>query len=127
MSCNTNDNNTNAIPFGSPKIVIIADIVYPKQNPLYSTIPNTIGIPITVVPKNQSVNANIIFSFKVVLNNSILSIFSVFFNLSINVLKYDVISEICVSCVLFINITPKNIPITNIKVTKIYSLLLFNI
>ena len=50
-----------------------------------------------------------------------------YYGIPVGKFKYDVISEICVSCVLFINITPKNIPITNIKVTKIYSLLLFNI
>lgn len=37
--------NTNSIPFPIPIIVTQADIVYPKQNPLYTTIPNTTGIP----------------------------------------------------------------------------------
>jgi hypothetical protein len=49
--CSKSKINTNNIPLANPIIVIIADIVYPKQKPLYNIIPNTIGIPITVVPK----------------------------------------------------------------------------
>lgn len=32
-------------PFDNPITLINVDIVYPKQNPLYNTIPKTIGIP----------------------------------------------------------------------------------
>ena len=52
----------NNIPFPIPIITIIDDIVYPKQNPLYSTIPNTIGIPITVEPINHILIASFKFS-----------------------------------------------------------------
>lgn len=43
--CNNIDINTKLNPLGNPIIVINTDIVYPKQNPLYNTIPKTIGIP----------------------------------------------------------------------------------
>ena len=46
------------IPFPIPSIVINDDIVYPKQNPRYSTSPKTIGKPITVDPKNHNNIAN---------------------------------------------------------------------
>lgn len=59
--CNNVLLNINASPFESPKVEIQTDIVYPKQNPLYKTTPNTTGIPITVVPKNQITTANKIF------------------------------------------------------------------
>lgn len=123
--CNTSVINMNDIPFPIPIIDIIVDIVYPKQNPLYNIIPNTIGIPITVVPKNHSVIANIMFSIIVVFRTFMFSRFSVFFSFSMKLFRYDVISVFCASCVLFMNITPRNIPIMNISVITIYSLLLF--
>ena len=43
--CNNKAIDINNIPFPKPIIAIIVDIVYPKQNPLYNIIPNTIGIP----------------------------------------------------------------------------------
>ena len=33
------------IPFATPNTIVMLDIVYPKQNPLYIIIPNTIGTP----------------------------------------------------------------------------------
>ena len=59
--CNNKLISTNDIPFLSPITVIHTEIVYPKQNPLYSTTPNTTGIPMTVVPKNHIIIVNIIF------------------------------------------------------------------
>ena len=44
-----------------PSIAINEDTVYPKQKPRYSISPNTIGNPITVVPKNHINTANTIF------------------------------------------------------------------
>ena len=64
---------------------IIADIVYPKQNPLYATIPKTIGIPITVVPKNHKLSASIRFFIILVFNSSPLSILGFSLNFCINV------------------------------------------
>lgn len=43
--CNNKVIKINNIPFPIPIIVIIDDIVYPKQNPLYNIIPKTTGIP----------------------------------------------------------------------------------
>lgn len=43
--CKNNDINTNIRPLLIPIILMHADIVKPKQNPLYNIIPNTIGIP----------------------------------------------------------------------------------
>ena len=115
----------NKIPFPTPITDIIVAIEYPKQKPLYIIIPNTIGIPITVVPKNHKVIAKIMFSNNVLFRIVIVSNFSVFFNFSIKLLKYDDISDICVSLLLFINITPKKIPTKKISVTSMYSFLLF--
>ena len=53
----------NTIPFIFPSDIMHADIVYPRQNPLNSIIPNTIGIPIIVVPANHSNTVNIISDF----------------------------------------------------------------
>ena len=69
MFCSTSVVNTNIIPFPAPIIVIIDAIEYPKQKPLYNIIPNTIGIPITVVPKNHNIIASTIFCIIVVFNN----------------------------------------------------------
>ena len=118
MFCSTSVVNTNIIPFPAPIIVIIDAIEYPKQKPLYNIIPNTIGIPITVVPKNHSVIAKITFSKIVVFKIEYVSSFSVFFSFSVKLFKYSVISAICASCILFINITPKKIPTKNINVTN---------
>ena len=113
------------MPLPTPITDIIVDIVYPKQNPLYIIIPNTIGIPITVVPKNHKVTAKITFSNNVVFKIAIVSNFSVFFNLSIKLLRYDDISDSWLSLLLFINITPKKTPTKKINVTNMYSFLLF--
>lgn len=43
--CNNKLLNTKASPLEVPKIPTHADIVYPKQNPRYTTNPNTTGIP----------------------------------------------------------------------------------
>lgn len=51
MFCNNNVDNIKIIPFPVPIIDTHKEIVYPKQNPRYSTIPNTTGIPITWIPK----------------------------------------------------------------------------
>lgn len=62
-------------PLVSPNTNIDVEIVYPRQNPLYSTIPNTIGIPITVVPKNQITTPKIKFCIIEFLNKPIISKF----------------------------------------------------
>ena len=49
--CKSKDININIVPFTCPKAYTLPAIVYPRQNPLNAIIPNTIGIPITVVPK----------------------------------------------------------------------------
>ena len=49
----------NINPFCTPKEAIMLDTVYPIQNPLNRTIPNMIGIPITVDPINHMVKINI--------------------------------------------------------------------
>lgn len=43
--CNTKLAKTKASPFDVPSTLIQAEIVYPRQNPLYTTIPKTTGIP----------------------------------------------------------------------------------
>ena len=43
--CRTSETTVNIIPLESPITIIIVEIVYPKQNPLYNTIPKTMGIP----------------------------------------------------------------------------------
>ena len=45
MFCNSNNISTIKIPCGNPITVTQIEIVYPKQNPLYKIIPNTIGTP----------------------------------------------------------------------------------
>ena len=71
MFCNNKLNITKANPFDNPIIDIQAEIVYPKQKPLYNVIPNTIGIPITVVPKNHIINVNNTFCFILFFKSSI--------------------------------------------------------
>ena len=66
MFCSTSVISINKIPFPTPITDIIVAIEYPKQKPLYIIIPNTMGIPITVVPKNHNVSAKIKFSFIVI-------------------------------------------------------------
>lgn len=51
---------TNISPFTFPKANIQDAIVYPKQNPLNSIIPNTIGIPIIVVQANHKKKVSVI-------------------------------------------------------------------
>ena len=43
--CNNTEININVNPLEKPIVLIKVAIVYPKQNPLYKTIPKTIGIP----------------------------------------------------------------------------------
>ena len=43
--CNNRDIKINNIPFPIPITTIIDAMVYPRQNPLYSIIPKTIGMP----------------------------------------------------------------------------------
>ena len=64
--------DVNAIPFATPNTTVILDIVYPKQNPLNAIIPNTIGIPIIVLPINHIISVNIILSFILFCNNVML-------------------------------------------------------
>lgn len=45
MFCNRRFEKINNIPFPTPIVTITAEIVYPKQNPLYNIIPKTTGIP----------------------------------------------------------------------------------
>ena len=85
--CNNNVITIKLRPFPSPIIDIHNEIVYPKQNPLYNIIPNTIGIPITVVPKNHIEIPNSKFCAIELFNNSILLILSKLLNFSINWFK----------------------------------------
>lgn len=82
--CNNNNMSTKIIPLEIPIMLMHAAIVYPKQNPLYATIPNTAGIPIIVVPKNHKPIASMIFCPILVFSNSIKFKSSVVFNFSIN-------------------------------------------
>ena len=43
--CNNTEIDININPLEKPIVLIKVAIVYPKQNPLYKTIPKTIGIP----------------------------------------------------------------------------------
>ena len=52
--CKNIVNKINIIPFIRPSTNTHDAIVYPKQNPLTSIIPSTIGIPIIVVPANHN-------------------------------------------------------------------------
>lgn len=45
MFCKSKLLKTNDIPLPVPSTLTRADIVYPKQNPLYIIKPKTIGIP----------------------------------------------------------------------------------
>ena len=53
--------NINA--FILPRTYTHDAIVYPKQNPLNNIIPNTIGIPIIVVPANHNKKVKIVLLF----------------------------------------------------------------
>ena len=86
--CKTNVIITNNRPFDNPITVIHVDIVYPKQNPLYKTIPKTTGIPITVVPKNQIATPKTTFCAILVFNNCKLFTSDEFFRFVINVFIY---------------------------------------
>lgn len=79
--------NEKIVPLVIPSMVTDTAIVYPKQKPLYNTIPNTIGMPITVVPKNHKDTANIIFCITLVFNRLRLFNFSMFFICSIKWFK----------------------------------------
>ena len=61
--CSNKEVNMNDIPLPNPIVAIVAEIVYPRQNPLNNIIPKTIGIPITVVPANHNKHAKITSSF----------------------------------------------------------------
>ena len=62
--------NIKINPFNFPKVKIHADIVYPKQKPLAKIIPNTIGIPIIVVPENHNRKTSNIFDLISFFNSS---------------------------------------------------------
>ena len=61
---------TNKTPFEIPSICIIAEMVYPRQNPLNSIIANTIGIPIKDAPTNHNARTNKKFWISEFFNNS---------------------------------------------------------
>ena len=82
--CKSIFEKTKANPFAIPIVLINVEIVYPKQKPLYISIPNTIGIPITVVPKNHKLSASIRFFIILVFNSSPLSILGFSLNFCIN-------------------------------------------
>ena len=90
------------MPFEAPKVKVTADIVYPNISPLSKIAIKTIGKPITVVPATQIITANIMLFFIEVNIKLVLLIFCIPLNLVINSFKYVVISEDCVSVVLFI-------------------------
>ena len=48
--------------FQAPKLAIIAEIVYPMQNPLYDVITYISGIPIIVEPASHIIPTNFKFS-----------------------------------------------------------------
>ena len=123
--CKNIELKINVIPCCIPNIFIKIEIVYPKQNPLYIIIPNTIGIPITVVPKNQIISANNTYENILFFNSSMEFIFWLFFNVSINVFIYSFILSCSVSFILFVKNTPKKIPIINNSVIIKYSFFFF--
>lgn len=92
--CNNKEVKIKINPFVIPSDAIQAEIVYPKQKPLYKTIPKTIGIPITVVPKNHITTASIIFSLIHSFSNCILFTLSLSLNLPIKLFKYVLISAL---------------------------------
>ena len=64
----------NIAPFPIPNVATAEDIVYPIQNPLKDTMPNTIGNPIIVEPANHIIIVRITLSFIEFFISSILSI-----------------------------------------------------
>ena len=64
----------NIVPFYIPNVATAEDIVYPIQNPLKDTMPNTIGNPIIVEPANHIIIVRITLSFIEFFISSILSI-----------------------------------------------------
>ena len=58
MFCNNAEINININPFEKPIVLIKVAIVYPKQNPLYKTIPKTIGTPYYCCPKEPYSKCN---------------------------------------------------------------------
>ena len=70
----------NIIHLGIPNEYVIADTVQPKQNPLKSIIPNTIGIPTIVVPASHIIIANNVLFFTDCVTKLALSIFSIDLN-----------------------------------------------
>ena len=54
--CNNAEINININPFEKPMVLIKVAIVYPKQNPLYKTIPKTIGNPYNCCSKEPYSN-----------------------------------------------------------------------
>ena len=63
MFCNNTVIARNISPFIFPKTYTQEAIVHPKQKPLNNIIPNTIGIPMIVVPANHRKNTKIILFF----------------------------------------------------------------
>ena len=55
--CSSKVIRENIIPFHVPNAKMIVEIVYPNENPLYTIIPYTTGIPITTHPINHNINA----------------------------------------------------------------------
>ena len=72
--CNNIDVRKNIVPSQVPYVKVNDIIVYPKQKPLYATIPNTSGIPITVEPVNHMIIHNITFFHIELVSNAPLSI-----------------------------------------------------
>lgn len=56
MLCSSTEISINISPFVVPKIDTHVAIVYPKQKPLYKTIPKTIGIPYYCCSKKPNTN-----------------------------------------------------------------------
>ena len=79
----------NIIPFCAPNTATADDTAYPMQNPLNITIPNTIGIPITVDPINHILIINIKLSQRELLSSSILFIWLSCFNDDIKLFMYS--------------------------------------
>ena len=86
---------TNIKPLILPNTYTHDAIVYPKQNPLNSNIPKTIGIPIIVVPENHNNKTNNIFPFISSFNSPKKSPFWIVLVCSIYVFIYSVISSFC--------------------------------
>ena len=56
--CNNTEIDIKIMPLENPIVETKVAIVYPKQNPLYTTIPKTIGIPYYSCSKKTYSNCN---------------------------------------------------------------------